>query len=240
MHPLAAESRRSHDAAGASRARGGRPDRRGSSPLVEVRAASFRYGPRKVLHEVDVSIESGATCVLVGPNGAGKSTLVRLVCGALSPQSGTVRVDGLDPTRRTKGRSPIAVVPQRNALFPRLTVRENVRILSRLAEGCGGQAECERAVDLASASRFADQRVDTLSGGQMRLANIAAALAGDPALLVLDEPTVGVDSAGRAVMADTIRQLRAAGMTILLVTHDLDFAEGRPPTLLSWSVAALR
>jgi ABC-2 type transport system ATP-binding protein len=194
---------------------------------LRVEGARYAYGARRVLDGVDLAVAEGEVCALIGPNGAGKSTLIRLVCGRLAPDSGLVRVAGRDPARDKAARALIGFVPQEIALYPKLTVRENLAAFAAFAADgrAASAAAIDRAVALAAAGPIAARRVETLSGGEKRRANVAAALLGAPRLLVLDEPTVGVDAESREVIHHAVRAARAEGVAALIATHDLDQAE---------------
>ncbi|HQS08109.1 MAG TPA: ABC transporter ATP-binding protein [Xanthobacteraceae bacterium] len=195
------------------------------TPVLEMAHVSASYGTRAVLHDASLAVSAGEITVLLGPNGAGKTTLIRAVCGRLRPDHGTVRVKG-HAAHLSEARRRIGLVPQELALYPSLTVRENLDIFARLA----GMPRAEIAgrvgavMEAAGVAARANERIDRLSGGWKRRANIAAALVGEPALLVLDEPTVGVDRAALAGFADLLRALAAGGLAVLIVTHDLEQA----------------
>jgi ABC-type Mn2+/Zn2+ transport system ATPase subunit len=193
-------------------------------PLVTLRDVSLGYEDRAILEHVDLTIERGEFVALLGPNGAGKTTLLRGIVGLIPVLGGTLRY-GFD--RRT---SPIGYVPQRDsldAIFP-LTAREVVlmgtyarlaplqpltRVHRKLA------ADCLEQVGMGA---VAEQRFSSLSGGQKQRVLIARALAAEPGLLVLDEPTAGVDPGAAAAIMDVVARLnRELGLTVLLVTHQL-------------------
>ncbi|MGE7368762.1 ABC transporter ATP-binding protein [Neorhizobium sp. NPDC001467] len=189
-----------------------------------VNGLRTRYGTRDILKGLDLTIEAGEIFGLLGPNGAGKTTLVRAICGRLLAAAGVITVAG-QPAKRSLHR--IGLVPQEIALYPHLTVLENLEVFGRL---CGlGRRGTKLAVDeIAGATRLEgrlNERVATLSGGWKRRVNIAAALLQHPALLVLDEPTVGVDLEARTGLEALLSELGAGGIGILLITHDLQQVE---------------
>ncbi|KQT07412.1 ABC transporter [Methylobacterium sp. Leaf399] len=194
-------------------------------PLVRVRGASLSYRGRRVVEGVDCVLDAGETLALLGPNGAGKSSLMRLVAGRLPPESGTVRIAGADPYRERAIRGGIGWVPQDIALYPRLSVAENLDVFAQLS----GLTRRERpalvraALDLADIADVARRPVGLLSGGYQRRVNIAASLMARPRLVLLDEPTQGVDLAARAAIHAVLARLRAEGAAILIASHD--FAE---------------
>ena len=195
-------------------------------PILNVWAAEHKYGDRMILRGVDLTLKRGEIYALLGPNGAGKSTLVGAICGRLKLSGGEVALDGQDPWANPGARRALGLVPQEIALYGHLTVRENLETFGRLA-GVKGKA-LQDAVTLAlRVTRTQDREhvpVKHLSGGYKRRVNIGAAILHQPRLLILDEPTVGVDIDAREALDGVIRRLRDIGVTILIVTHDLDQA----------------
>jgi ABC-2 type transport system ATP-binding protein len=196
-------------------------------PVLEVRGAERRYGDRQALAGVDLGVGPGELVVLLGPNGAGKTTLVRAICGQSRLDGGTVRVTGRDPWSDRDVRRRIGLVPQDIALYETLPVRTNLEIFGRLA-GLRGR-ELHAAVGTALADfGLADRGGDAvrdLSGGMQRRVNIAVGTLHAPALLLLDEPTVGIDPVARQSVHQVLRTLTKRGMGLLLTTHDLAEAE---------------
>jgi ABC-2 type transport system ATP-binding protein len=198
-----------------------------SDLLVRIEGVGLDLRGRRVLERVDLALEAGETLALLGPNGAGKSSLMRLVAGRLCPSAGAVRVAGADPYRDGGARRAIGWVPQEIALYPRLTVSENLGIFGQLA----GVPRRDRTAAVAAALAMADiadvasRPVGVLSGGYRRRVNIAASLMNGPRLVLLDEPTSGVDLAARAAIHAVLDRLKAAGTAILLATHDFGEAE---------------
>jgi ABC-2 type transport system ATP-binding protein len=195
-------------------------------PVLVVRAARRSLGGRVVLDGVDLSVEAGRTLALLGPNGAGKTSLVRAICGRLALDSGSVRVAGTDPQAQRAARARLGLVPQELALYPDLSVRENLEVFAGLL----GVPASARPRAVAEALTWADlhERAQSparlLSGGMQRRLNVAVATLHAPALLLLDEPTVGVDPQARERLHTLLRDLRARGTALLLATHDLDQA----------------
>ncbi|GJD97251.1 ABC transporter ATP-binding protein [Methylobacterium iners] len=199
----------------------------GAEPLVSVRGAALAYHGKPVLDGLDCAIRAGETLALLGPNGAGKTTLMRLVAGRLTPDRGSVRIAGADPHREPRARRSIGWVPQEIALYPRLTAAENLGVFAQLA-GIGRRERPEavrHALDLAGIAEVASRPVGLLSGGYQRRVNIAASLIGRPRLVLLDEPTQGVDLNARAAIHAVLARLRAQGTAILIATHDFAEAE---------------
>jgi zinc transport system ATP-binding protein len=197
---------------------------------IEVERVSFAYGNGPlVLDDVSFAIALGEFAALVGPNGSGKSTLLRVLLGLLTPASGSVRVLGEDP-RRLRDRWRVGYVPQRLHLPPDLpaTVEEVVRSgrLARRGWWRPSRANDAEAVDHALESvalgSLRDQRMTALSGGQQQRVLIAKAFAGEPDLLVLDEPIAGVDAESQRLFRDSLVHLvREHHATVLLVSHEL-------------------
>lgn len=195
--------------------------------FLEVRGAEFRYGPRQVLGDVDLTVRQGEIYVLLGPNGAGKSTLARAVSGQIRLDQGHVRVAGADPAKSADARRAIGIVPQNIALYDKLNARENLNVIGRLM-GVPRRSMGQRIGVMLEKIRLGDRaadRAEILSGGMRRRLNIAAALLHEPQLLILDEPTVGVDRAGRHAVRELLIALRDGGLAILLTTHDMDEAQ---------------
>jgi ABC-2 type transport system ATP-binding protein len=195
--------------------------------MLEVRDAARRFGKRSVLQGVSLEIRRGEILALLGPNGAGKTTLVRAICGRVGLDRGRVRIQGKDPRGRPAVRSALGLVPQEIALYPDLTVRENLEVLGRLAgipQRKLGESVRQALVWTGLGDR-SDDRAGFLSGGMQRRLNIAAGTLHRPALLLLDEPTVGVDPLARQVIHEVLVTLRDAGIGILLTTHDMEQAE---------------
>ncbi len=197
-----------------------------AKPLLELHSVSKTLATRPVLRGVDLEVAAGELVVLLGPNGAGKTTLLGTACGRLAPDDGHVLLCGGNPRTDPHARARLGFVPQELALYPYLSVRENLEVFGRLM-GVRG-ARLDEAV--ADALRWGDlearsaARVDTLSGGMRRRLNIVASLLHQPEVLLLDEPTVGVDVNARERIHELLKRLRARGLGLLLTTHDLQQA----------------
>jgi ABC-2 type transport system ATP-binding protein len=189
--------------------------------VLQIRGVRHRYGPHIALAGVDLAVTAGECVALLGPNGAGKTTLVGLATGLLSPQEGTVRVCGRDP-RHAATRRHLGVVQQTMGFPSALRVGELVRgaaVRAGRSRGAAGPVLAEVGVgDLAG------RRAGKLSGGQQQRVALAMALVGDPDLLLLDEPTVGLDIAARQAFWRTIAARRDAGAGVLLTTHVVEEA----------------
>jgi ABC-2 type transport system ATP-binding protein len=197
-----------------------------ATQALTIRGLKKRYRKRVALHGVDLNIDSGDWVALVGPNGAGKTTLLRSVVGLVTPDDGTIEFEGnkIDPSIR---RASIGYAPQETALYPTLTPREHLsRFASLLDLDHGTQRErVAEGLSFAQLEDRAHDQVGTLSGGMKRRLNIACAVLNHPRLLLLDEPTTGVDPLSRAAIWAMLRKLREKGAAILHATHRLDEVE---------------
>ena len=181
---------------------------------------------RPALEGLSLRVEEGAFTGLLGPNGAGKTTFVHLVCGLLRPSGGRMTVFGHAGGSR-QARRAIGLCPQELALYPTLTAAENLRFFGRLAglRGRSLAARVDACLDVASLSGEARSRAGRFSGGMKRRLNLAAALVHQPRLLLLDEPTAGVDAQSRLAIFDTLERLSASGTTIVYTTHYMEEVE---------------
>ncbi len=200
-----------------------------TTPAVAIRdlVKVYRGSRTPAVDGVSLEIAAGEIQGFLGPNGAGKTTTMSVICGLLSPTRGSVEVFGMDVVRRTSGVKPLlGFVPQEIALYAGLSARENLAYFGRM-HGLGGRElddRVDRALAMVGLEGVADRRVETYSGGMKRRANLAAGLLNRPRLLVLDEPTVGVDVQSRTLIFDNLRALNRDGTTILYATHDMEGA----------------
>ena len=196
-------------------------------PLLVVDDASFAYGQRHVLNAVSLNIDVGEIFVLLGPNGSGKSTLVKAITGQLRLDGGDVRVSGASPARTARARRDIGVVPQNIALYEKLNAGENLNVIGRLmgVAANGLDLRIRQMLDRIKLGDRAKDRAEVLSGGMRRRLNIAAGLMHGPRLLILDEPTAGVDQAGKQAIRELLISLRDSGLAVLLTTHEMDEAQ---------------
>jgi ABC-2 type transport system ATP-binding protein len=197
-----------------------------SPPPIEAREVVKAFDGRAALAGVTLSLSTGEILGLLGPNGAGKTTFVRSVVGRVRPESGSLRVFGLRPT--DPGASALrGWVPQEIALYPLLSPRENLFSFGRY-QGLSERelpAAAASSLDWAALAERANERTERLSGGMKRRLNIAAGTIHGPRLLLLDEPTVGVDPQSRERIYAMIEQLRDRGVSILYTTHYMEEAE---------------
>ncbi|MGL5817509.1 MAG: metal ABC transporter ATP-binding protein [Phycicoccus sp.] len=198
------------------------------TPLLAVRSASFGYADRTVVSRVDLTLGAGEVVALLGPNGSGKSTLVRGVLGLAGHVAGDVELFGT-PRRQFREHTRVGYVPQRHSLSAsvRATVTEVVEV-GRLPHrpwwrpaSRVDRAVVREAIDTVGLGDRAREEVSSLSGGQQRRVLVARALAGRPDLLLMDEPTAGVDRASQLALSSVMSTMAAAGTGILVVTHEL-------------------
>lgn len=195
---------------------------------IEVESLVVDRGGRRVLDGISFHGEQGSVTGVLGPSGCGKSTLIRSIVGVQVVRSGTVRVLGL-PAGDRQLRHRVRYVTQAPSVYADLTVTENARYFARLLGV--SRAEAQRAVNQVGLAEAADQLVGTLSGGQRTRASLACALVGDPEILILDEPTVGLDPLVREQLWDAFHDLARGGATLLVSSHVMDEA-GRCDQLL--------
>jgi ABC-2 type transport system ATP-binding protein len=200
-----------------------------STPTIRLERVAKRYGRRRVLHDVELRVGAGVTGLL-GPNGAGKTTLLRIVATVLAPDAGTVSVAGAT-TATADGRQAIrrglGYLPQEVGFHKHFTAFElldYLAILKELTERRERHDEVRRVLDVVGLGGEAHRRIRALSGGMRRRLGVAQALLGDPAVVVLDEPTVGLDPEQRLRFRELISGL-AEGRTVLLSTHQTDDVE---------------
>ncbi|WP_455385603.1 ABC transporter ATP-binding protein [Acidihalobacter prosperus] len=187
---------------------------------------TYRHPRQVALDGIDLDIPSGALYGLLGPNGAGKTTLIHILAGILAADGGEIRIDGR-PRRPGRVASDIALVPQDLAFYPTLSVAENLRFYAAAA-GVPARERTQRieqAVSTAELQNHLRKPAEHLSGGLKRRLNLAIGLLGSPRVLVLDEPTVGIDPQSRHFILETLRRLNAEGMTLLYASHYMEEVE---------------
>jgi len=186
------------------------------------------FGARRALDSVSLELREREILGLLGPNGAGKSTLVRTIMGRVSPDSGGVQIFGqAAPAGNTESRRAVGVVPQEIALYPLLTVHENLGVFGRYhgLEGAALDESIDKALQWAGLHDRTADVTKTLSGGMKRRLNIAAGVLHEPRILLLDEPTVGVDPQSRERIYEMIESLSERGVSIIYTTHYMEEAE---------------
>ncbi len=199
--------------------------------MIALHGVTKRFGNRHVLNGVDLAVERGEVLCLIGPSGSGKSTVLRCINGLERHDSGTIRIDGTTLSDATLPaiRRRVAMVFQRFNLFPHRTVLQNVIEAPVFVHGEPPALATARAMDLLSQVDMADHAhslPQTLSGGQQQRVGIARALALRPEAILFDEPTSALDPERVGEVLTVMRDLAARGMTMLIVTHEIDFARG--------------
>jgi ABC-2 type transport system ATP-binding protein len=197
-----------------------------SSPPLLVDALIKRFASVTAVDDISLELRAGECLGLLGPNGAGKSTLIRSIVGRVIPDSGTISVFG-SPADSPAARDVLGWIPQELALYPRLTCRENLQAFGRY-HGLSGAALDEavsRCLGWATLNDRASELVKNLSGGMKRRLNMAAGLIHQPRLVLMDEPTVGVDPQSRNHIFEMIEKLRDQGMSLIYTTHYMEEAE---------------
>jgi ABC-2 type transport system ATP-binding protein len=200
------------------------------TPIVELRNVSKTYAgaDRRAVDRVDLSIARGRIFGLLGPNGAGKTTLMSMLCGLLRPSEGEILLDGRSVREASQQQwRRIGLVPQDLAVYPGLTARENLAYFGGI-QGLSGERLVQRidsCLETAGLAALADRRVDTFSGGLKRRLNLVIALIHEPELLILDEPTVGIDPQSRRFIHDNLRRLNIEGLTIIYTSHYMEEVE---------------
>ncbi|MEJ6543634.1 ABC transporter ATP-binding protein [Brachybacterium paraconglomeratum] len=188
---------------------------------LSLRGVTRSYGEVRALDGLDLEIRPGEIVALLGPNGAGKSTAMEMMVGLATPEQGSVRVLGTDPTTATRT-GLIGTMLQAGALLPDQRVRTMLRMLHSLQAHPMPMAEVVAQADIAE---LMPRRISALSGGQSQRVRFAIALLGDPQVLLLDEPTVGMDIGARRAFWQQMRRVAASGRTVVFATHHLEEAE---------------
>lgn len=199
-----------------------------SAPAIEFEQVIKHYGDRAVVNGLSFDVQPGECFGLLGPNGAGKTTTLRMLLGIVAPDAGRISLCGEPvPARAREARTRVGVVPQFDNLDPDFTVRENLLVFGRYFGLSASEARALVAplLEFARLENKADARVSELSGGMRRRLTLARALVNDPDVLVLDEPTTGLDPQARHLIWERLRSLLARGKTILLTTHFMEEAE---------------
>jgi len=200
----------------------------GDQPLIHARELVKRFGDFTAVAGIDVDVARGEAFGFLGPNGAGKSSTMRMIGCVSQPSGGTLRILGMDPRRQgTAIRARLGVCPQQDSLDPELSVKENLVTYARyfgiprkVAKG-----KADELLDFVQLSERSASKVDSLSGGMKRRLTIARALVNDPDIVLLDEPTTGLDPQARHLVWERLFRLKQQGVTLVLTTHYMDEAE---------------
>jgi ABC-2 type transport system ATP-binding protein len=195
--------------------------------MVSLKNVTKRLGSKTVVDDLSIDIRPGELFGLLGPNGAGKTTTINILVGGLLPDAGEVRINGTGSPADSDVKRIIGIVPQSLAVYESLTAYENLNFFGRLYGMNGTELETniQRVFDIVNLGDRRKDRVKTYSGGMKRRLNIAIALLHHPSLLILDEPTVGVDPQSRNAIFESLRRMKEEGCTILLTSHYLEEAQ---------------
>ncbi|RSM61492.1 ABC transporter [Amycolatopsis sp. WAC 01375] len=196
--------------------------------MVQAKALVKRFGDFEAVRGIDVEVRPGEAFGFLGPNGAGKSSTMRMIASVSPRSDGDLRVLGMDPdVEGPKIRARLGVVPQQDNLDTELTVRQNLQIYGRYfgLSRSHVRSKAEELMEFAQLTDRANAEVDSLSGGMKRRLTIARSLVNDPELLLLDEPTTGLDPQARHLLWDRLFRLKAGGTTLIITTHYMDEAE---------------
>ena len=196
--------------------------------MIDVKGLKKSYKDKEVIHGIDFTVNEGEILCFLGPNGAGKSTTINIITGALRCDSGSIQYKGESIYKNLlEYKTHLGIVPQDLALYDDLSAEKNVLFFASLY-GLKGDAlknSCAFALKFTGLSDKAKDKVNTFSGGMKRRLNIACAIAHKPELLIMDEPTVGIDPQSRDHILEGVRRLREQGMTILYTTHYMEEVE---------------
>jgi ABC-2 type transport system ATP-binding protein len=195
--------------------------------LLGVASLSYSYDGHLAVDDVSFSVRKGEVFGLLGPNGAGKTTAISCLCGLLAPRSGTLRFDGrpFAPRALAADRARLGYVPQDLAVYDDMSARENLTFFARIQGAADVGRAVEQGLALAGLDGRADERVKRFSGGMKRRLNVAVAMLHDPQLVLLDEPTVGVDPQSRHHIFETIERVAKAGRSMIYTSHSMDEVE---------------
>jgi ABC-2 type transport system ATP-binding protein len=208
---------------------------------ISVRQLTRRFGESVAVNGLSFDVASGAICGVVGPNGAGKSTTFRILCGLLRPTSGTVTVLGRDVVHDAGAVATcVGLLPETPHFYPYMNGENNLWALAQVSPGRVARDRCARLLELTGLSSAATRAVSTYSAGMKQRLALATALLTDPPVLLLDEPTAGLDPTGALELRALIRSLAADGRTILMATQALDEAERTCTQLIVLSRGQLR
>lgn len=197
-------------------------------PLIETERLVKQYGEKIAVNEVSFEVQAGEIFGFLGPNGAGKTTTIKMIVGLLQPTSGSVKVAGYDVQRQPlQAKTVNGYVPDTPNLYPKLTGRELLRFVGDLygLERLQVERRIEELLRLFDLEEAGDETIDSYSHGMQQKTALAAALVHDPRVLVLDEPTVGLDPKSARLIKDILRQMATRGAAVFLSTHILEIAE---------------
>lgn len=193
--------------------------------MLSVENLTKGYNGKPVVKDLNLQIQKGEAFGLLGPNGAGKSTTISMISGLLPPDQGSIFVDGINMLKETKkAQQLIGVVPQEIALYPAMNARENLMFWGRMygLKGKFLKDQVEKTLEIIGLTDRAKDKVGEYSGGMKRRVNIGASILHNPKLLIMDEPTVGIDPQSRNHILETVKQLNEDGMTIIYTSHYME------------------
>ncbi|MEH7076273.1 ABC transporter ATP-binding protein [Neobacillus drentensis] len=196
--------------------------------MLKVADLQKSFGNIAAVKGVSFSVEKGESFGLLGPNGAGKSTTINMITGLFPPTSGAVHIKDIDVIKNTKqAQKLIGIVPQEIALYQTMSARENLKFWGRMYDLSGNMLEksVDEVLEIIGLTERAKDKVDTFSGGMKRRVNIGAAILHKPELLIMDEPTVGIDPQSRNHILETVKRLNTEGMTIIYTSHYMEEVE---------------
>nr|WP_285889800.1 ABC transporter ATP-binding protein [Neobacillus niacini] len=195
---------------------------------MNVQELGKSFGKFEAVKGVSFSVEKGESFSLLGPNGAGKSTTINMITGLYPPTSGSIQITGVDVIKNPKqAQKSIGVVPQEIALYETLSARENLKFWGRMYDLSGNALEkvVDEVLEIIGLTDRAKDKVSTFSGGMKRRVNIGAAILHKPEVLIMDEPTVGIDPQSRNHILETVKRLNNEGMTIIYTSHYMEEVE---------------
>ncbi|MBT2682937.1 ABC transporter ATP-binding protein [Bacillus sp. ISL-37] len=196
--------------------------------VLKVNQLTKRFRDFEAVKTVSFSVQKGESFGLLGPNGAGKTTTIQMITGLFPPSSGSIEIAGIDMVRQPKrGQGLLGIVPQEIALYQTMSARENLSFWGRMY-GLSGDHLKKRINDVLEIIGLADrakEKVETFSGGMKRRVNIGAAILHNPELLIMDEPTVGIDPQSRSHILETVKKLNGEGMTVIYTSHYMEEVE---------------
>ncbi|MEH7254686.1 ABC transporter ATP-binding protein [Neobacillus niacini] len=196
--------------------------------MLTVQGLKKSFGKFEAVKGVSFSIEKGESFSLLGPNGAGKSTIINMLTGLYPPTSGEIHIKGIDVIKNSKqAQKMIGVVPQEIALYETLSARENLKFWGRMYDLSGKNLDksVDEVLEMIGLTDRAKDKVNTFSGGMKRRVNIGAAILHQPEVLIMDEPTVGIDPQSRNHILETVKRLNNEGMTIIYTSHYMEEVE---------------
>ena len=196
--------------------------------MLTVQDLRKSFGSLEAVKGVSFTVEKGESYGLLGPNGAGKSTTINMITGLFAPTSGEIRVKNIDVIKYPKNAQKwIGVVPQEIALYQAMSARENLKFWGRMYDLSGDELEksVDQVLEIIGLTERAKDKIETFSGGMKRRVNIGAAILHRPELLIMDEPTVGIDPQSRNHILETVKRLNSEGMTIIYTSHYMEEVE---------------